>query len=59
LKERDQSATAIHDQLYVLSDGTQDRDSEIRDVLLGKAFPRRASVIDTAGLHALLEAGRG
>jgi nicotinamidase-related amidase len=45
-------------QLYVLSDGTEDRDAETRDVLLGKVFPRRASVIDTATLHALLEAGR-
>jgi nicotinamidase-related amidase len=41
-------------RLYVLSDGTDDPDTEARDVLLGKVFPRRAQVIDTAGLHALL-----
>ena len=36
-------------RLYVLSDGTEDLDAETRDVLLGKVFPRRAQVIDTAG----------
>jgi nicotinamidase-related amidase len=40
-------------RLYVLSDGTDDPDPETRDVLLGKVFPRRAQVIDTAGLRAL------
>jgi nicotinamidase-related amidase len=42
-------------RLYVLSDGTDDPDTEARDVLLGKVFPRRAQVIDTAGLRTLLQ----
>ncbi len=42
-------------QLYVLSDGTEDRDEQTRDVLLGKVFPRRAQVIDTAALRTLLQ----
>jgi nicotinamidase-related amidase len=42
-------------RLYVLSDGTEDLDAETRDVLLGKVFPRRARVIDTAGLRTLLQ----
>ena len=42
-------------RLYVLSDGTDDPDAETRDVLLGKIFPRRARVIDTAGLRTLLQ----
>ncbi len=46
-------------QLYVLSDGTEDPDPETRDVLLHKVFPRSAHVIDTAQLHALLQAGQG
>jgi nicotinamidase-related amidase len=46
-------------QLYVLSDGTEDSDAQVRDVLLTKVFPRRAHVIDTAQLSALLEAGLG
>jgi nicotinamidase-related amidase len=41
-------------RLYVLSDGTEDLDAETRDVLLGKVFPKRAQVIDTAGLRTLL-----
>jgi Isochorismatase family len=41
-------------RLYVLSDGTEDPDADTRDVLLGKVFPRRAQVIDTAALRALL-----
>ena len=41
-------------QLYVLSDGTEDPDEQTRDVLLGKVFPRRAQVIDTATLRTLL-----
>jgi nicotinamidase-related amidase len=41
-------------RLYVLSDGTEDLDPETRDVLLGKVLPRRAQVIDTAGLRTLL-----
>jgi nicotinamidase-related amidase len=40
--------------LYVLSDGTEDPDEQTRDVLLGKVFPRRAQVIDTATLRTLL-----
>jgi nicotinamidase-related amidase len=43
-------------QLYVLADGTDDPDTETRDVLLGKVFPRRAQVIDTARLRSLLQA---
>ena len=42
-------------RLYVLSDGTEDPDAETRDVLLGKVFPRRAQIIDTAGLRSLLQ----
>jgi nicotinamidase-related amidase len=41
-------------RLYVLSDGTEDPDKQTRDVLLGKVFPRRAQVIDTATLRTLL-----
>jgi len=43
-------------RLFVLSDGTDDPDAETRDVLLGKVFPRRAQVIETAELRTLLEA---
>src|SRR6266567_1856863 len=42
-------------RLYVLSDGTEDPDAETRDVLLGKVFPRRAQVIDTAEFRTLLQ----
>ena len=38
----------------VLSDGTEDPDEQVRDVLLGRIFPRRAQVIDTATLRGLL-----
>ena len=41
-------------RLYVLSDGTEDPDQQARDVLLGRIFPRRAQVIDTATLRGLL-----
>jgi nicotinamidase-related amidase len=41
-------------KLYVLSDATDDPDAEARDFLLGKVFPRRAEVIDTGMLRALL-----
>ncbi len=41
-------------RLYVLSDGTDDPDPETRDVLLAKVFPRRAQIIDTGTLRALL-----
>ena len=44
-------------QLCVLADGTEDFDAETRDVLLGKVFPRRASVIGTSELRPLLEKG--
>lgn len=42
-------------RLYVLSDGTDDPDAETRDILLGKIFPRRARVIDTATFRTLLQ----
>jgi nicotinamidase-related amidase len=42
-------------RLYVLSDGTDDPDAQARDVLLGKVFPRRAQVIEIAGLRTLLQ----
>ncbi len=45
-------------RLYVLSDGTDDPDAEVRDVLLGKVFPKRAQVIDIAGLRTLLQGTR-
>ena len=45
-------------RLYVLSDGTDDPDAEVRDVLLGKVFPRRAQVIEIAGLRTLLQGTR-
>jgi hypothetical protein len=41
-------------RLYALSDGTEDPDEQARDVLLGRIFPRRAQVIDTATLRGLL-----
>ena len=41
-------------RLYVLSDGTEDPDEQARDVLLGRIFPRRAQIIDTATLRGLL-----
>jgi nicotinamidase-related amidase len=41
-------------RLYVLSDGTGDRDEQTRDFLLTKVFPRRAQVIETGTLRALL-----
>jgi nicotinamidase-related amidase len=41
-------------QLYVLADGTDDPDTETRDVLLSRVFPRRAQVIGTADLRLLL-----
>ena len=37
-----------------LSDGTDDPGQQVRDVLLGRIFPRRAQVIDTATLRGLL-----
>ncbi|MES9510362.1 cysteine hydrolase [Streptomyces sp. NPDC000609] len=44
-------------QLYVLSDGVADPDTEVHDVLLHRVFPSRAHIIDTTGLRALLRAG--
>jgi len=41
-------------RLYVLSDGTDDPQAETRDLLLTQVFPRRAQIIDTAGLRTLL-----
>jgi nicotinamidase-related amidase len=41
-------------RLFVLSDGTEDADEQARDVLLGRIFPRRAQIIDTATLRGLL-----
>jgi nicotinamidase-related amidase len=41
-------------QLYVLSDGVADPDTEVHNVLLHRVFPSRAHIIDTAELHALL-----
>ncbi|MFI5774405.1 cysteine hydrolase family protein [Streptomyces sp. NPDC051658] len=43
-------------QLYVLSDGVADPDTEVHNVLLHQVFPSRAHLIDTAELHALLRA---
>jgi hypothetical protein len=41
-------------RLHLLSDGTEDPGQQVRDVLLGRIFPRRAQVIDTATLRGLL-----
>ncbi len=41
-------------RVYVLSDGVADRDPEVHRVLVGKVFPSRAYVIDTAQLRDLL-----
>ncbi|MEV7238789.1 cysteine hydrolase [Streptomyces sp. NPDC051020] len=41
-------------QLYVLSDGVADPDTEVHDVLLHRVLPSRAHMVDTAELHALL-----
>ncbi|MFF1649919.1 cysteine hydrolase family protein [Streptomyces sp. NPDC058240] len=43
-------------QLYVLSDGVADPDTEVHNILLHQVFPSRAHIIDTAELHALLGA---
>ncbi|WP_311736823.1 isochorismatase family protein [Streptomyces sp. TLI_185] len=43
-------------QLYILSDGVADPDTEVHNVLLHKVFPSRAHIIDTTELHALLRA---
>ncbi|MFE5191428.1 cysteine hydrolase family protein [Streptomyces sp. NPDC056628] len=44
-------------QLYVLSDGVADPDTEVHNVLLHRVFPSRAHIIDTTALHSLLRAG--
>ncbi|WP_369387491.1 cysteine hydrolase family protein [Streptomyces sp. CG1] len=41
-------------QLYVLSDGVADPDTEVHNGLLHQVFPSRAHIVDTAELHALL-----
>lgn len=41
-------------QLYVLSDGVADPDTEVHNVLLHHVFPSRAHIIDTTELHTLL-----
>ncbi|KUJ65189.1 isochorismatase [Streptomyces albus subsp. albus] len=43
-------------QLYVLSDGVADPDTDVHDVLLHRVLPSRAHIVDTAELHALLRA---
>ncbi|MFD8997754.1 cysteine hydrolase family protein [Streptomyces abikoensis] len=43
-------------QLYVLSDGVADPDTEVHSVLLRQVLPSRAHIVDTAELHALLRA---
>nr|WSZ99374.1 cysteine hydrolase [Streptomyces sp. NBC_00857] len=43
-------------QLYVLSDGVADPDTEVHNILLDRVFPSRAHIIDTAELHTLLGA---
>ncbi|MEV6013516.1 cysteine hydrolase [Streptomyces sp. NPDC051976] len=44
-------------QLYVLSDGVADPDTEVHNVLLHRVFPSRAHIIDTTELRALFRAG--
>jgi nicotinamidase-related amidase len=43
-------------QLYVLSDGVADPDTEVHNILLHRVFPSRAHIIDTAELRTLLGA---
>ncbi|WP_020550338.1 cysteine hydrolase family protein [Embleya scabrispora] len=43
-------------QLYVLSDGVADPDTEVHNVLLHRVLPSRAHIIDTTELHTLLRA---
>lgn len=45
-------------ELYVLSDGIADPDTEVHEILLDRVLPSRAHIIDTAGLHTLLGADR-
>ncbi|OLZ61359.1 isochorismatase [Streptomyces sp. IMTB 2501] len=44
-------------QLYVLSDGVADPDTEVHNVLLHRILPSRAHIVDTVELHALLRVG--
>lgn len=41
-------------KIYVLADGSSDGDQELHDLLMGKVFPRQATVITTADLPGLL-----
>ncbi len=41
-------------RVYVLADGSADRDPEVHDVLINKVFPRQAHVITIAELEPLL-----
>ncbi len=41
-------------RVYVLADGSADRDPEVHDVLINKVFPRQAHVITVAELEPLL-----
>lgn len=43
-------------QLYVLSDGVADPDTEVHNILLHRVFPSRAHIIGTAELHTRLGA---
>ncbi|MEU4114027.1 cysteine hydrolase [Kitasatospora sp. NPDC028055] len=45
-------------RLHVLSDGVADPDPDLHDTLLRRVLPSRAHLVDTAGLPALLRAGR-
>jgi nicotinamidase-related amidase len=51
LMHHEDPSTAIHD---ALAPEPGDPDTEVRDFLLGKVFPRRAQIIDTGTLRALL-----
>ncbi|MEV0720100.1 isochorismatase family protein [Asanoa sp. NPDC050611] len=42
-------------RVYVLSDGVADSDPELHDTLLDKVLGRRATIIDSAELHNMLE----
>lgn len=41
-------------RVFVLADGSADRDPEVHDVLIGKVFPRQAHVVTIAEFTALL-----
>ncbi|MFI6343929.1 MFS transporter [Streptomyces sp. NPDC050560] len=43
-------------EVYVLADGVADPDAEAHTTLVERVLPSRARVIDTAGLHGMLEA---